>query len=242
MLNASFLRIKNIELTGNNFVSAKEISFKIKEVSVGKTGIFFNKDGFFFFPEEKIEIAILENFLRVKEVSVKKKIFSGLAVEIKERENVVLACRGQECYFADENGFVFEKAPDFSGGLYLKIYDERNDEENNGIAASSTQPKPTMVVGLGASVLPTEEFKNLFLFAGKVNSSINEVVKIILKDEGVYEIFVKEGWKIMLKENSEPKVTFSNLITALDSQIKDSRKKLDYIDLRFGNKVYFKYK
>jgi hypothetical protein len=35
---------------------------------------------------------------------------------------------------------------------------------------------------------------------------------------------------------------FSVLKTVLENEIKDKAKDIDYIDLRFGNKVFYKYK
>ena len=65
---------------------------------------------------------------------------------------------------------------------------------------------------------------------------------MILKKENIYEFYTQEGWKIILNDKNEPRSAYLNLITALDANIKDKRAKLDYIDLRLGNKIYFKYK
>ena len=60
--------------------------------------------------------------------------------------------------------------------------------------------------------------------------------------KNIYEFYVEEGWKIILNAQNEPKSAYLNLITALEANIKDKRARLDYIDLRLGNKIYFKYK
>jgi hypothetical protein len=69
-----------------------------------------------------------------------------------------------------------------------------------------------------------------------------DISKIILKDAGIREVYLKEGWYILLNDKNEPDQTFSNLELVLDQEIKEKRPKLDYIDLRFGKKVFYKLK
>ena len=79
-------------------------------------------------------------------------------------------------------------------------------------------------------------------FAGLAVKTGNGITEVVLKKENIYEFYTKEGWKIILNDKNEPKSAYLNLITVLESNIKDKRTKLDYLDLRLGNKIYFKYK
>ncbi len=63
----------------------------------------------------------------------------------------------------------------------------------------------------------------------------------IIKKEGIYELQTSENWFILLNEQNDSQITYQNLKIALD-QIADKRKNLSYIDLRFGNKVFYKFK
>jgi hypothetical protein len=69
-----------------------------------------------------------------------------------------------------------------------------------------------------------------------------EVAKIILKDGWQYEIYLKESWYILLNDKNESNLSFSNLQLVLDGTIKEKRPTLEYVDLRSGNKVFYKYK
>jgi len=50
----------------------------------------------------------------------------------------------------------------------------------------------------------------------------------------------KEGWYALLDEETNFKTAFENMKLVLENQIKDKRAELEYIDLRFSNKVFFK--
>src|SRR3990172_9903911 len=71
---------------------------------------------------------LTEEFKRIKKISLDKKYFGVIAVKIEERSNAVLFCEKEDCAYVDENGFVFEKAPYFSGAVFLKIIEQRNSD------------------------------------------------------------------------------------------------------------------
>ena len=69
---------------------------------------------------------------RIKNIALDKKYFGAIAVRIEERNNAALYCETENCAYADENGFVFEKAPYFSGAVFLKLIDQRSPEKSFG--------------------------------------------------------------------------------------------------------------
>ena len=64
--------------------------------------------------------------------------------------------------------------------------------------------------------------------------------KIVIKDEGAYEIHLREKWQILLNDKNEPEQSFANLKLVLSQIIKEKTPQLEYIDLRLGNKVFYK--
>lgn len=224
-----FFNVKKIEVSGNGAVTAESIKEIVAEKISGKRGWLFPQKNFFLIPEREIENALRAEILRIKSAEIKKHPFDELAAIIQERQNSFLACVKDKCAFADENGFVFEEAPDFSEGIFLKFYDERGKTE-----------QPAALIG--KNILPEGETAKLAAFGDLLGKIKVEPAKIILKDESIYEVQTGENWRIILNDKNEPKQALLNLAAALESEIKEPRRKLDYVDLRFGNKVYFKYK
>lgn len=116
------------------------------------------------------------------------------------------------CYYVNREGLIVEGAPQLKGELFPKLYDEREGEKH-----------------IEERLLA---FVNYFYALGQ----------FVVKNDETLEI----GWpgamqlKISLKDN--PQEVAKNLALILEKEIGDRRDKVDYIDLRFGNRVYYKLK
>jgi len=229
-----YFQVGKIEIIGNSLINGDDLTDAIKIKLEGRYAGLFPKANIFLIPKDNILAEMPEEFKRIKNITLDKKYFGAIAVKLEERSNAVLFCEKEDCAYADENGFVFEKAPYFSGAVFLKLIDQRNSD-NGGNAKIIDEY-------FGSNLIKESEFKKILEFVGlnaKIGGGITEVV---LKKENIYEFYTQEGWKIILNDKNEPQSAYLNLVTALDTNIKDKRTKLDYIDLRLGNKIYFKYK
>lgn len=224
-----YFQIQKIEISGNSLVNGDDLIEGIKAKLEGKYLGLFPKTNIFIIPKGKILAELPKELKRIKNISIEKKYFGAIAVKIEERNNAALFCQKEDCAYVDESGFVFEKAPYFSGAVFLKLVDQRI-------------PEKTIEEYIGSNFIAESEFKKILEFAGLAAKIGNGITEVVLKKENIYEFYTKEGWKIILNAQNEPKSAYLNLVTALDSNIKDKRTKLDYIDLRLGNKIYFKYK
>lgn len=223
-----YLRIQKISVEGAEILSVEKIISNVSDSIKGKY--------FFVIPQNNILIAskkdiidnLLSSFPRIKEISLDKNFLNILSVKIREWKQEALFCRGEtkeECFYVGEDGYIFEKAPYFSGDIYLKIFDERGGD-----------------LEIGRNIISADQFKGLIGFRNFLSRENIKIISILLKKEGVYELKTEEEWIILLNERNDSRLAFENLRTALDSSIKENRKNLDYIDLRFGNKVFYKFK
>lgn len=223
-----FLKVKKIIIEGDNLISAEVLTDKINQRLKGKYYGIFPRDNIFIVPQKNIKKDIFSDLARVKNIQIDKKLFSrNLAINIVERQSAGILCQAENCFFVDEDGFIFEEAPYFSGNLYLRFSDERTASSSGVI--------------IGEFVLPAEEFKKLLDFkelASRISVSISEVV---LKKENIYELYTLEGWRVLANNQNNPNDLFINLAATLD-EVGVKRQNLDYVDLRFGRKVFYKFK
>ncbi len=237
------LRIKNIVVRGNSILESAEIISAVTQTINGKYVGIFPKDSILVFPKEKISAELAKKFGRIKRVSVKRGFPDSLSVTIEERKPTALFCQenkqnyaanfaskpgvGNEnvCYFIDQDGIVFEPAPNFSDNVYVKFYAE-------GGEAASGAGIPEKISG----------FKKMMWFAEAARNSGVDIIKVAMAKERMKKFYSSEGWFIMLNENDDFQTAFENLKLALGEKIKDNRKYLEYLDLRFGNKLFYKYK
>ena len=217
-----YFQVEKIEISGNILIDGDNLIEEIKAKLEGRYFGLFPKANIFIIPKNKILAETPAKFRRIKNITLDKKYFGGIAVKIEERSNAALYCETENCAYADENGFVFEKAPYFSGAVFLKLVDQRNSGK-------------AMEDSLGSNLVDENEFKKILEFAGLAAKTGGGITEVFLKKENIYEFYVKEGWKIILNDKNEPKSAHLNLITALEANIKAKRAKLDYIVLRLGN-------
>lgn len=187
----------------------------------------FPLDNFFLFSKNEVKQDVLKDFPQIKEIILNKDFPNTINLEIKERESEAILCYENDCSFLDEDSFIFQKAPFFSGSTIVKFRDERS---------GSVRPS------LGDMLLDSDQFKNLIKFKDLLKSEKIEAEEIILKDENIYDIIISDNWKIVIDKENKIEDTFISLKTVIDSKIKDKIKNLEYIDLRFGNRVFYKFK
>lgn len=218
-------RIREISVEGTIALDQEQFKREAQKFLEGKYFKIFPYDNIFILPEGKMAVEFSEKFPLLKKIAVKGDFPQKLSVIVEERKAKALWCQKDFCAFLDETGFIFQLAPNFSGGIFLKFFDERKEPS-----------------AIGKMMVDPAEFKKLSSFAELLAKKEFVAAKIILKDADIYEFHLKEGWYILLNSKNESSQAFSNLELVLEQTIKEKRPKLEYIDLRFGKKVFFKLK
>ncbi len=240
-------RINEISVKGIEVLDEKQFKGEIANLLNGKLYRIIPYNNIFIIPTAKITAELLQKFPILKRIAVIRNFSQKLSIEIEERKPEAIWCLtfandliatstvfttssspslGRDsCAFVDEKGFIFGPAPIFSGTIFPKFFDKRGQ--------SSV---------IGKEMISDAEFEKLRAFKDLLGKNDINVAKIILMDEGIYEVYSKEGWYILLNAKNEPNPSFNNLKLVLDAQIKEKRAELEYIDLRFDKKVFYKLK
>ncbi len=219
-------KIKNIEVNGNSYITKEQITGSVESIMSAKILGVVPQDRIFSFPEKKAESVLESRFGRLSFVEVKKQIPDTISVSVKEREPAAILCvvDSKDCSFVDDTGFIFEKAPFFSSGVFVKFFDERRE-------------KP----GIGQFLISRNMLQRLFVFLDKAEGYF-DINDVYLDDEGVYKLQTNSGPFLLLSEADDWSVVFSNLETFLEGYKDGDLPNFEYIDLRFGNKVFYKEK
>lgn len=232
------LQIKNVIISG--LVSMEEESVK-KEVYKNLSGSYFGfvpKRSYFAVNPSYLKQSIRDFFPRIEEISITKNLPDVIRLKVKERilwgifcvvdsETQKKEAPARQCAYMDKTGFAYEGAPLFFGILIPKIKSSGAKLEIPGQILD-----PALMEEL------------VFLAEETAKNTGVEVTEYELSPEIPAEIKVLtgEGFKIFFKRESDYKNSFQVLKTVMEEEIKDKRSELDYVDLRFGNKVFFKYR
>ena len=222
------LRLSSIVIEGLSPAETKILREEIEQILSQKYFYVFPKDNFILFPKEKVEI-LLKAKPRLREFLMEREFPSTLKIFLKERETWAVWCQKdakKSCLFLDAEGFAFGAAPAFSGTAVLKIIDERNEEF------------------IGKNIMSSAQFQKLAALVERLPRRAKEEVSAIeIKISGnTFRLHLKSGWYITTDEETDVDRALENLALALNSEIKESRAKLEYVDLRFPDKVFYRYK
>lgn len=258
-LSRPSLRIAHIEVNGNSVLETNEITSFVRQEITGKYFFLFPKDNIALYPKERIKSDLLDSFKRILSLSVSAKGLTTLSITINERKPYSLWCEdvlpeisapvGTPCYFMDEVGFLFAQAPRFGDNVYVQFYGPFY-EAGVGLPAPIARQAGTSTpstIFVGSIFLPALEFKTINLFRDLLERIGLNAGKIIAMDAGDFTFVIREGGKVLLNKKQDPMKLVSDIESAFRTELGDPgdsavRKKIEYIDARFTNKIFFKKK
>ena len=240
------IAISRIEISGNSIIDGSKIEQSIKDKLYGRYLGLFARSNFLIYPHDRIYKNLLKEFPRIEKLSVYRVGFNNLKVEITERAGSYLYCGlaipdnkddvGENCYFVNNDGYIFDKAPYFSGDIYFKYYTK--------IEGDVTNP-------LGSQMIPIDRFRDIIRFIDGITNLGFKSSYLVIDEKGIYSLYLKTSGvnlnsKIIFKEDSDLVTILSNLSIAMSkkefaNEINTKYDTLLYIDLRFKNKVLYKF-
>jgi cell division septal protein FtsQ len=177
----------------------------------------------YLYPEETIRER-LQTIPRIKNVRLERQQRTTLAITYDEYEPFALWCneRGEECVFIDKGGFGFAAAPPLRGGAFVRYHNRLTAPEVRVVGVSPALLEDT---NAAARTMATE-------LGLRVNT-------IILDDRDVIYA-LGGGGEIRTTQTDAIESMLTNLETVLESDEFDHLEpgNFEYIDLRFGNKVF----
>ena len=232
------VNINSVKVMGNKVVDPEAVRGVAERELEGFYFWLLPKTNFLIYPQSSIERALAAEFPRFKTVSIGIRKPQTLEIQLLEREPRYTWCGAEpsanppSCYFLDEEGYIFDQAPYFSGEVYFRFYGE-----------TATNPVNSYFL--------EDNFKELINF--KENIATIGLEPVALYNYGTdREMFLsavsqKEKPKIIFKASEDYTKITENLEAALRTEplMTDFIKKyssLQYIDLRFANKVYYKFR
>jgi len=237
----SEITIKNIEVSGNQIVSQSEIEDAVRQELQGNKYFFFPKKNIFWYSEDQIKKTLLSLDPHISLAIVSFKNFQTIEVSITERFPQSLWCGVfyqkaetesliENCYFIDKTGFIYAKAPTFSGNPFVRYY--------GGIASSTTSV-------IGAQLIQSMAFKSATLLIVKMKKDNFPVSDFVISADSLVEVYLEKGGKLILTLDQDFEKEFENFKTLVNSKNfkgKDLEGNIhfNYVDLRFGNKLFYK--
>ena len=117
------LNISEVKILSLNTTETEIIKKIVTESISGQYLWLLPKTNILLYPKNHIKNELQNRFKKLKDIKFSIENKKILQVSVTEREAKYLWCEKEEkCSFMDENGFIFDEAPYFSGEVYFKFY------------------------------------------------------------------------------------------------------------------------
>lgn len=239
---ADFLKIKKVKVQ----TLSQEINRGVEELvysQLEKTKwLIFGQDNILLFSKADLKKSITTNYF-FKDIKIKKHLFHEIEVIIDHQASGIIWSVNSEQYYLNLDGIAIKKlsADDLNTqkfedgteliraqsatGDYPLIYDKTNNNIELGKPATSDQ-MVKFVVLLTQALKVESDFIILHYYTDK--PFFPEITMV-----------TKEGWEAKFKVDDNPFKQVKLLNSILMQKVKD-RDGLEYVDLRFGEKIFYK--
>jgi cell division septal protein FtsQ len=183
----------------------------------------------FFVNTEEIKNKVLNSDAVIKDVAVEKRWPDKIDIKIEERDQVAIFCQENRCFYIDANGVIF---------------DELTEKPESGFIVRQSQNGQTPDFSLGSSVVSNNLMASIYEIEKnlKDNFQIN-LTEALISTPTRLNVMTGEGWQIFFDTDASSDI--SHQLTKLDLLLKQEinsqqRQGLEYIDLRFDGRAYYK--
>lgn len=226
-LNHKSMHIENILVEGQKNVQKEKVESIIRDSLEGRYLWMYSRSNIFFYPRRVIKDNLFEEFYSIENIDLSFVNNHTVRVEISEFSPIAMWCSEEkECYFINDQGLIFVKEPLIHTNQFIKYF--------GGIDGDP----------LGQIFISYKYFRDLQDFVKLLRRLEIEVSSIEVEKDEVFNVITKTGAKIIIDSEDSVLNMFDNLQTVMnrDAINKAQFGNIEYIDLRFGNRVFYKLK
>lgn len=245
LLNLPFLRVNNIKILGQTSADPDIVKQFVDSRLAGRHLWLVPKNSVFFVSKGVLVKEVAQEFPGLAKVTITWPDLNTLSILIADHESKVLWCVDGEkiknCYYLSPEGTAYQEAPSFSDTLFIELHSKQPLKKmGDKVINAKTLIRTTAFLNFMKSSM------SLWPTAG-LNLSFAEVYA---QDDFIAYIFnpAKPGWQAQVLFNIDRGA--NNLITDFHSILKNEKfqsdwqaagGQLDYLDLRFPGKVFYRF-
>lgn len=229
---APFLRVNGVEVSGAETISSSTIAQLASQDMAGAYLGLFARNNIFLYPRGAITQGLLAQYPALLSADVHAQDFHTVGIKVAERQPVALWCgqspdAPQNCLFLDDSGTAYALAPTFSGPVYVSYY---------GALSSASPPV----------YLTSAQFQSLFALAGTLlqKEPDDSITSVSVDSNQDVHVLFGSGFTLLFNLKDDAGDIFERFSLALTSDVFTGKTIADfeYLDLRFGDKLYYKLK
>lgn len=236
-----YFKIQNISISGNNFISESEIREMASLQSEKSRFIIFPQSNILFFSKSQLRRIISEKYY-LNSLQIDKIFWHEIKIMLSEKPIKLIYSTNQKKYFIDDNGNIINE---YGPGKSDRKEQDGDLEIVRPVSQATNLPiiydKNNDVAEIGSQILS----KDYVAFLLNIDQAIKDEADFKIKEYQLPELkgtdliaITNQGWEIRFNSNDSYLSQVKLLFLVLKDKVKD-RSGLEYIDLRFGDKIYY---
>ncbi len=219
-----------ITVEGAQAVPADVVTEYAQTIIYNGSHNFLSRANVLLYPKAVIEKDIPLEFPRIVSATLSRPslLSNALTITVTERQQFALWCSDAGvCYQMDKTGFVFAQAPANASSTGEYIF-------TGGISTSSPPIGQTFAPG---------HTQGLVAFLQSLDNAGYSPLGAQVQSDQDFVVPLSQGFSVYASFGEDPGTLVSNLQLILSSSaLAGQTQNLEYVDLRFGDKVYYKLK
>lgn len=233
ILHSAFFRVTVISVRGAEIVDTTELVEFTKKQTQEMYFSFFPKNNIVLFPIKTLEKIIPASFPRIEKVRIVRRGIHKIELQVSEYESKYVWCVSEQitpCLFVDTKGVAFAEAPVFSGDTYPKLY---------GGIKKELPFSPYPLVFLQTIDTISTQLRSMNMYPTAFHVVSERELRVVCLFEG-------ESLALIVDPTMNVANALDHLYTtvrtpAFMQQFRETPYALEYIDMRFENKVIYKF-
>lgn len=260
--------ISELRIETKNITTKEKTEKIIQDILSEKKWSIISKANFFLFPKSQIEEKLQSEFV-LEELVIKRNFPHKLSLAIKEKESTIELFTQTKRFLLDREGRIIREIPQIievkDSETSYNIIEEKSGEEGDpilSIAANIPEPQDffknrvlmegeniiiyimdTSEISSGDQIFSSNNMNHIFEIL-KVTKNIISVPVIYItyqkRNEGEIRFTTEENWEITFDLKKDISKQLQNLELVYKQKFQEKRGPLQYIDLRFDERVYYK--
>ncbi len=227
-------QISQVSVVGTKSLSDQQILDTVHEYLDGSYAIIIPKTNTLLLSKDSLAQHVLNKIPSISNVTISFREKNSIQVSIQEKKPSYIWC-GDSCYFVDENGVIYEESPRYTPGVFLTF--------SGGVLEGDPIKQTFISQDLFKKTLNLlDQLENLEIkilgvhYGEDVSLQISSVRKVSIGTQAKIIVGTDESVADVVKA-----LTLLLNDKAFASSIISKGQLLQYIDIRFPDKIYYKF-
>ncbi len=238
---ASAVQLDEVRVTDTETIAEEDVRHEVRAFLKERSFLTFTTSSILWMRPAIIRNVLQERFPRIATATVRRSFPDDVHISVTERVPRALFCNGT-CVIVDKTGTAFQRV-EREKDTKVEAVDVPTVTNNETPLVRVTSELDSGTMAVGERVVPQPAIQKILEIRRGFRETVGvPVAEIFVRNRKRVDVEVEEGWLAYFTLEDDIGRQLDNLQVVLERKIQRKRRfDLEYIDLRFGTRVYYKF-